>query len=80
MSPKSDYITLKYGLEGLALDDKIPIKHSRVLKNSTANEDGDVVMDVSDYDEDAVQAIIDGIDLSITERPETDELLIEGDF
>ena len=76
---KGDYTELKFGLENLAINDRIPIEHYEVLKNCRTNEEGDVLMDVSTYTEDAVQAIMEHIELEVI-RQDEDTLLIEGDF
>ena len=74
-----DYKTLKSGLEGLAMKDKIPIEHDRVLKNCETNSDGDVEMDVSEYDRKHIESIKNEIDLIIVRKDE-DTLLVKGDF
>lgn len=75
----SDYKTLKFGLEVLAIDNKIPIEHHEVLKNCETNEEGDVLMDVSNYNSESIEAIKAEIDLDIREKDEN-TLLIKGNF
>jgi len=53
-------------LEKLSIDDRIPIEHYEALKNCETNEEGDVLMDVSGYREDAIRATVECIDLRIT--------------
>lgn len=74
-----DYIELKFGLESLAINDKIPIHHSKVLKNCTTDDKNNVIMDISEYSDDEISSIIEEIDL-IIERKSDDELLIKGYF
>lgn len=79
MAEKNDYLELKFGLEILAIDDKIPIEHHEALTNCETNKDGDVVMDVSNYSEDSIEAIQEEIELNI-EKLDKNNLLIKGDF
>jgi hypothetical protein len=66
-------------LEKLATDDRIPIEHYAALQNCETNEEGGVLMDVSDYREDAIRATVECIDLRIVRQGEG-TLLIQGEF
>jgi uncharacterized protein (DUF39 family) len=76
---ENDYHKLKFGLEGLAIDDKIPIHNSEVLENCKTNEEDDVLMDVSDYNDNQISNIIEGLELKV-ERKDDNTLIIYGEF
>jgi hypothetical protein len=74
-----DYKTLKIGLEGLAIEDKIPIEHHEVPKNCESTLDRNIEMDVSDYEEEHIESIMEEIDLEM-ERKDNDTIIVKGDF
>lgn len=75
---KSDYTTLKFGLEKLAIDGDIPIHNSRVLKNCMGNADNNIVVDTTDIDSSRLNSFIDKSGFDVT-RINKNTILLESD-
>lgn len=73
-----DYKELKMGLEYLIIKGKIPGDYRKVFKGHEINENGDFIMDTSNYSRENINNIKEEIDLEIVE--EEDNLVIKGDF